>query len=192
MFVLVAHPPLRSHRRSAPPRTEIASFRTPMSTFSKIESDFWLSPEIAAKAPKDVQPFFQSARGISAPYIKAGKWHAFSGSWSIVNGLHLVSLHGHTPGHTGYEFTSRGRKNPGFGATSSMCRRSNSGHPEVTAAFDIDLGCGCGAMRNQLLPTLAHENVVISGAAHVISTAMGRLRKQGNGLLYMGAGDIHR
>src|SRR5882672_4641833 len=29
---------------------------------AKAESDFWLSPEIAAKAPKDAQPFFQSAQ----------------------------------------------------------------------------------------------------------------------------------
>src|SRR6266853_357392 len=37
---------------------------------AKAESDFWLSPEIAAKAPKDAQPFFQSAQAIAAPYIK--------------------------------------------------------------------------------------------------------------------------
>src|SRR6266404_8410683 len=47
---------------------------------AKADSDFWLSPEIAAKAPKDAQPFFQSAQAIAAPYIKAGKWHTFSGS----------------------------------------------------------------------------------------------------------------
>src|SRR5882672_5591045 len=47
---------------------------------AKAESDFWLSPEIAAKAPKDAQPFFQSAQAIAAPYIKADKWHTFSGS----------------------------------------------------------------------------------------------------------------
>jgi hypothetical protein len=32
---------------------------------AKVESDSWLSPEIAAKAPKDAQPFFQSAQGSS-------------------------------------------------------------------------------------------------------------------------------
>src|SRR5216684_4013122 len=47
---------------------------------SKAESDFWLSPEIAAKAAKDAQPFFQSAQAIAAPYIKAGKWHTFGDS----------------------------------------------------------------------------------------------------------------
>src|SRR5258708_26726595 len=40
---------------------------------AKAESDFWLSPEIAAKAPKDAQPFFQSAQPIAAPYSKSGK-----------------------------------------------------------------------------------------------------------------------
>ncbi len=40
---------------------------------AKAESDFWLSPEIAAKAPKDAQPFFQSAQAIAAPYIKANR-----------------------------------------------------------------------------------------------------------------------
>lgn len=57
---------------------------------AKTESDFWLSPEIAAKAPKDAQPFFQSAQDIAEPYIKAGKWHTFSGSEPIVDGVHLV------------------------------------------------------------------------------------------------------
>src|ERR1700704_1191765 len=68
---------------------------------TKAESDFWLSPEIAAKALKDAQPFFQSAQAIAAPYIKAGKWHSFSGSEKIVDGMELVPLSGHTPGHAG-------------------------------------------------------------------------------------------
>jgi glyoxylase-like metal-dependent hydrolase (beta-lactamase superfamily II) len=77
---------------------------------AKAESDFWLSPEIAAKAPQDVQPFVQAAQAISAPYLKAGKWHTFSDSDALGDGVRAVSLHGHTPGHTGYEFTSRGQK----------------------------------------------------------------------------------
>src|SRR5712671_1395882 len=77
---------------------------------AKAESDFWLSPEVAAKAPKDGQPFFQSAQAIAAPYIKAGKWHTLSGSESIIDGMQLVPLPGHTPGHTGYEFSSKGQK----------------------------------------------------------------------------------
>src|SRR6201997_5057758 len=54
---------------------------------AKAESDFWLSAEIAAKAPKEAQEFFQAAKAISAPYINVGKWHAFSGSVEITEGI---------------------------------------------------------------------------------------------------------
>src|SRR6266851_2151654 len=117
---------------------------------AKAESDFWLSPEIAAKAPKDAQPFFQSAQAIAAPYIKAGKWHTFSGSEPIVDGMQLVPLPGHTPGHTGYEFSSKGQKILFWGDT-IHAQRVQLQHPEVTAIFDIDQ-TAAAATCNQLLP----------------------------------------
>jgi glyoxylase-like metal-dependent hydrolase (beta-lactamase superfamily II) len=90
---------------------------------AKTESDFWLSPDIAAKAPKDAQPFFESAQAIAAPYIQAGKWHTFGDSEKIVDGMELVRLSGHTPGHTGYEFSSKGQKvTISFGQTRSLSR----------------------------------------------------------------------
>src|SRR5258708_23313787 len=47
---------------------------------AKADSQFSLSPEIAAKAPKEAQNFFHIAQSIAAPYIKAGKWHTLSDS----------------------------------------------------------------------------------------------------------------
>src|SRR6202453_3478062 len=117
---------------------------------AKEDSDFWLSPESAAKAPKDAQPFFQSAQAIAAPYIKAGKWHAFSGSEPIVEGMQLLPLHGHTPGHTGYEFSSKGQKILFWGDT-IHAQRIQLQHPNVTVVFDID-PAAAAARRNQLLP----------------------------------------
>ena len=146
---------------------------------AKAESDFWLSPEIAAQAPKDAQPFFQSAQAIAAPYIKAGKWHTFSGSEPIVEGMQLVPLPGHTPGHTGYEFSSRGQKILFWGDI-VHAQRVQLQHPEVTAVFDIDQ-IAAAATRNQLLPKLARENVLIA-APHTSSfPALGRLHKEGSG-----------
>src|SRR6202795_1804389 len=127
---------------------------------AKAESDFWLSPEIAAKAPKDAQPFFQSAQAIAAPYIQAGKWHTFSGSDPIVDGMQVVQLPGHTPGQTGYEFSSKGHKILFWGDI-VHAQRVQLQHPEVTAIFDID-PTAASATRNQLLPKLAHEGVVIA------------------------------
>jgi glyoxylase-like metal-dependent hydrolase (beta-lactamase superfamily II) len=144
---------------------------------AKAESDFWLSPEIAAKAPKDAQPFFQSPQAIAAPYIKAGKWHTLSGSESIVDGMRLVPLPGHTPGHTGYEFSSKGQ-NILFWGDTVHAQRVQLQHPEITVVFDIDQ-TAAAATRNQLLPKLAREDVLIAGP-HIFP-ALGRLRKEGNG-----------
>jgi glyoxylase-like metal-dependent hydrolase (beta-lactamase superfamily II) len=145
---------------------------------AKAESDFWLSPEIAAKAPKDAQPFFQSAQAIAAPYIKAGKWHTFSGSEPIVDGMQLVPLPGHTPGHTGYEFSSKGQKILFWGDIVHALRVQLE-HPEVAAIFDIDQ-TSAAAMRDQLLPKLAREDVLIAGP-HMNFPALGRVRKEGGG-----------
>jgi glyoxylase-like metal-dependent hydrolase (beta-lactamase superfamily II) len=148
---------------------------------SKAESDFWLSPEIAAQAPKDAQPFFQAAQGIAAPYIKAGKWHTFSDSEAIGDGLRAVSLHGHTPGHTGYEFSSKGQKILFWGDTihEQLVQLS---HPDITVVYDID-HAAAAATRNQLFPRLAREGVLIAGP-HMPFPGLGRLRKEANGYVW--------
>jgi glyoxylase-like metal-dependent hydrolase (beta-lactamase superfamily II) len=146
---------------------------------AKAESDFWLSPEITAKAPKDAQPFFQSAQAIAAPYIKAGRWHTFSGSEPIVDGMQVVPLPGHTPGHTGYEFSSKGQQILFWGDI-VHAQRVQLQHPEVTAIFDIDQ-TAAAATRHQLLSKLARKGV-LSATPHTSSfPALGRLREEGSG-----------
>ena len=145
---------------------------------AKEDSDFWLSPEIAAKAPKDAQPFFQSAQAIAAPYLKAGKWHTFSGSEPIVNGMQVVPLHGHSPGHSGYEFSSKGQKILFWGDT-IHAQRVQLPRPQVTVVFDID-PTAAAATRNQLLPELAREDVLIAGP-HMLFPSLGRLHKEKSG-----------
>ena len=146
---------------------------------AKAESDFWLSPEIAAKAPKDAQPFFQSAQAIAAPYIKAGKWHTFSGSEPIVDGMQLVPLPGHTPGHTGYEFSSKGQRILFWGDI-VHAQRVQLQHPEITATLDSDQSTSA-ATRHQMLPKLERENALIAVPHSSFFPPLGRLRKEGSG-----------
>jgi len=146
---------------------------------AKAESDFWLSPEIAAKAPKDAQPFFQSAQAIAAPYIKADKWHTFSSSEPVVDGMQIVPLPGHTPGHTGYEFSSKGQKILFWGDT-IHAQRVQLQHPEVTVVFDVDPATAA-ATRNQLLPKLSGGGVLIASPHSSVFPPLGRLRKEGSG-----------
>src|SRR6266436_5307183 len=146
---------------------------------AKAESDFWLSPEIAAKAPKDAQPFFQSAQAIAAPYITAGKWHTFSGSEPIVDGMQVVPLPGHTPGLTGYEFSSKGQQILFWGDI-VHAQRVQLHHPEVTTIFDTDQ-TAAAATRHQLLSKLAREGVLIATPHTSSFPPLGRLREEGNG-----------
>jgi len=140
------------------------------------------------QSARDVQPFFQAAQGIAAPYIKAGKWHTFSGSEAIVDGVQLVSLHGHTPGHTGYEFSSKGQKILFWGDT-VHAQIVQLRHPDITVVFDND-HAAAAVTRNQLLPTLAREGVHDRGTAHAISWH--GPPAQGGEWLCLGAGDIQR
>ena len=121
----------------------------------------------------------QSAQAIAASYIKAGRWHTFSGSEPIVDGMQLVPLPGHTPGHTGYEFSSKGQRILFWGDI-VHAQRVQLQHPEVTAVFDIDQ-TAAAATRHQLLPRLAREDVLIAAPHTSIFPALGRLRKEGSG-----------
>jgi glyoxylase-like metal-dependent hydrolase (beta-lactamase superfamily II) len=145
---------------------------------AKADSDFWLSPELAAKAPKDAQQFFQSAQGIAAPYIKAGKWHVFSDSDQIVDGMQIVPLRGHTPGHTGYEFSSQGKKILFWGDVMHV-QRLQLPDPKITVGFDVD-PTAASATRDQLFRKLASGDVVIAGP-HMLFPGLGRLHKEGSG-----------
>src|ERR1700738_4361981 len=142
---------------------------------AKADNDFWLSQEIASKAPKEAQEFFQSAQGIAAPYIKAGKWHTFTDSDQIVDSMQIVPLRGHTPGHTGYEFSSQGKKILFWGDVMHV-QRIQLTDPKITVVFDVD-PTAASATRDQLLRKLASEDVLIAGA-HLSFPGLGRLHKE--------------
>ena len=57
--------------------------------------------------------------------------------------MQIVPLHGHTPGHTGYEFSSQGKKILFWGDImhAQFVQLSDA---KVTAVVDVDPGCGSG------------------------------------------------
>ena len=149
---------------------------------AKAESDFWLSTANAARAPKDAQQFFEAAKAISAPYIRDGRWHTFDGTETVMDGVEIVSLHGHTPGQTGYVFSSEGRKILFWGDT-IHAQTVQLSDPDITVVFDVDHP-GAAEARNKLLQSLAHEGTLIAGP-HMIFPGFGRLRKLGTGYVWV-------
>jgi len=161
-----------------------------MSSSRRPESDFWLSPEIAAKAPKDAQPFFQSAQAHRGAVHRGRQVATRSAApGRALTGVELVSLNGHTPGHTGYEFSSNGQKILFWGRhhpctdCPAETSRNYSGPLTSTTLRLRRSAISC-------LPTLASESVMIAGP-HMPFPGLGRLRKEGNGYIWAPVG-IHR
>jgi glyoxylase-like metal-dependent hydrolase (beta-lactamase superfamily II) len=93
--------------------------------------------------------------------------------------MQLVPLPGHTPGHTGYEFSSKGQRILFWGDI-VHAQRVQLQHPEITAIFDIDQ-TAAAATRNELLSKLVREDVLIAGPHTSFFPPLGRLRKEGSG-----------
>jgi glyoxylase-like metal-dependent hydrolase (beta-lactamase superfamily II) len=144
----------------------------------KTESDFWLSKDIAEKAPEGAKIFFQIAQAAAAPYLAAGKWKPLQGMDEIVSGITPVAIPGHTPGHVGYRVSSKGQSLLIWGDVAHVVAVQMP-HPEVGIAFDAD-GPTAIKTREDLFVKLA-EGKTLVGGAHMPFPGFGRLRKEDTG-----------
>jgi glyoxylase-like metal-dependent hydrolase (beta-lactamase superfamily II) len=126
------------------------------------EAAYWLNKETAAKAPKEAQAFFQAAQQAVAPYEAAGKLKQFAAGDSLASGVASVPLVGHTPGHEGYMFSSKGQQLLVWGDVvhSHAVQFAN---PDVSIEFDSDQKQAI-ATRKKLLERAAKEKFWIAGA----------------------------
>jgi glyoxylase-like metal-dependent hydrolase (beta-lactamase superfamily II) len=159
-----------------------ALFPNAVVRMGQADSDFWLSDEARAKAPEGGRDFFDVARKAAKPYIAAGRWSPFTGTDELAPGVRPVPIAGHTPGHHGYEFTSKGQTLLVWGdmvhvASVQMPR------PDIGVVFDGD-GPTAIATRAAVLTRLADGKTLIAGA-HLPFPALGHLRKDGNGYAWI-------
>lgn len=149
---------------------------------AKAESDFWLSKAVQAKAPAAVQEFFKTAQEASAPYLQSGQWLPFEGTAELFPGIRPVTIAGHTPGHTGYEFTSKGQVLLIWGDV-VHAEPVQFPHPEITIAFDAD-PAAAEKSRQALFESLSSGSTLIAGP-HMPFPAIGRLRKLSDGYAWV-------
>ena len=149
---------------------------------AKADSDFWLSTEVAAKAPPDARIFFTIARDAAKPYIAADKWRPFEANEEIVPGVTPRPIRGHTPGHVGYEIRSRGDALLVWGDVVHLAAVQMP-HPEVGIVFDID-GPTAIESRAKLFENLAATRMLVGGA-HMPFPGVGRLRKDEAGYTWL-------
>lgn len=145
---------------------------------AQADADFWLSAEAMAKAPEGAKGFFKMAQDSTAPYVKKGAWQTFSGSSEILPGIHPVQESGHTPGHTGYLFESKGQKLLIWGDVVHNAAVQFP-QPKVTIEFDSDPAKAL-ASRLKVFGWTAQEKLLVAGM-HLPFPGLGHVRADGKG-----------
>jgi glyoxylase-like metal-dependent hydrolase (beta-lactamase superfamily II) len=149
---------------------------------AKPDADFWLDAQTAAKAPKDMQPFFAMARKAAAPYQAAGRLRTFAEGDAIVPHVRAVATPGHTPGHTSFLV--------GEGAHALLVwgdivhsHAVQFAHPEVSIEFDVDQPTAIDS-RQKLFARAAREGWWVGGA-HLPFPGIGHVRADAKGYAWV-------
>ena len=156
------------------PRAEIWSARA--------DNDFWLSEEIAAKAPKEAQGFFKMARDAAAPYIAAGRWHTFDGEQELLPGIRSQAAYGHTPGHSAY-LVGSGENRLLIWGDIVHNHAVQFARPEVAIEFDNDRKAAV-ATRKKIFARAAAERLLIGGM-HLPFPGIGHVRAEARGYAWV-------
>ncbi|HWP18252.1 MAG TPA: MBL fold metallo-hydrolase [Burkholderiaceae bacterium] len=147
--------------------------------YAKKDADFWLNPEIAAKAPEEARGFFKIAQDMLAPYIAAGRTQTFDGTdVEILPGIRALATPGHTPGHTSFLLESAGERLLVWGDIVHNVYVQLA-RPETTIEFDIDQK-QAAATRKRVLDLAARERLMVSGM-HLPFPGIGQIRADRRG-----------
>ncbi|CAB3804719.1 MBL fold metallo-hydrolase [Paraburkholderia fynbosensis] len=158
---------------------------------AKREADFWLSDDPQLRAPDAVAQVTQIARRSVAPYIEAGRFKTFEAGDMLAPGVRSMPLPGHTPGHTGFVFTSEGERFFTWGDAIHN-QALQFARPEIAIEFDVDTTASV-ATRRAILAEAASTGEIVS-AAHLPFPGMGRVRIEGDGYAWVPLefGPVHR
>ncbi len=133
---------------------------------------------MAAKEWASVQAQPELAKFVAAigPQVQT-----FDGDALILPGITSVTIAGHTPGHTGYEITSKGQSLLDIGDTAHSSILSLA-RPDWAMGFDSDKAVGA-ASRRATLARLAQRHELVF-APHFPFPGVGRVVAKGDGFTW--------
>lgn len=140
---------------------------------SKKDAAYWLDKDTMAKAPADKQAGFKVVQDAVAPYVAAGKLKQFDEGQALMPGITVEGEPGHTPGHTGYLFSSDGSQLLAWGDIVHS-RAVQFARPQVAIDFDSSQQQAI-ATRRQILADAAQKKTWIAGA-HLPFPGIGHVR----------------
>ncbi|WP_119271930.1 MBL fold metallo-hydrolase [Taklimakanibacter deserti] len=147
------------HVGAATNKEGVARFTKAELVVSETEWKFWSDESIAAKAPKEAQPFFKFATDAGKAYGKAMR--LFGKDGEIVPGITSVGLPGHTPGHTGFIVAS-GNESLLIWGDIVHSPALQFTHPEWSITFDVDQA-QAAATRKTIFDRAAADKLLVAG-----------------------------
>lgn len=146
------------------------------------DADAWLDPKKAASASGNDKRVFEGAKLALGPYIESGRLHTILGDGELVPGIRALGTSGHTPGHTVYVVESKGERMYVIGDLMHVGAVQFAA-PAVAITFDSDQKAAVA--QRQKIFALAEKEGALLAIAHVPFPGMGRLRKTGEGYVFV-------
>ncbi len=142
----------------------------------RADADYWLSESVAAAAPEAARAFFAMAREAVAPYQAAHRFQTFNAAAGDepIPGVRAVPTRGHTPGHTGYLFTS-GKENLLLWGDIVHSHATQFRRPNIAIEFDVDSHQAV-LTRQRVLADAAKGKLWVGGA-HLPFPGLGHVRR---------------
>lgn len=146
------------------------------------EADYWLSEAVMARAPEARQGMFRMAQAAVAPYVEAGRLQRYGEQGPQIAGVRSLAMPGHTPGHSGYLFSSGASRLLVWGDIVHS-HGVQFARPEVAIEFDVDRAQAI-ATRRQAFADVARDALWVAGA-HLPFPGLGHVRVEGEGYAWV-------
>ena len=140
------------------------------------ELTFWTDPDLVSRMPAEMKETIEGQQAIVAPFSDRIVAHAANAD--LGDGLSLVPLPGHTPGHSGVRI-SDGDQEMLIVADAILSSALQLADPDVAYVLDLDPDLAVET-RTDLLNRLADTGTVFA-ATHFSYPGFGRVARDGEG-----------
>lgn len=144
------------------------------------EWDFWMGDARMEAAPEAAKGNFELCRKVFGAL--GDRVRCFAPGDEVLDGVHAVSMPGHSPGMSGFDIRSQGERLL-FVADVTNTPTVFAPHPEWITAFDMD-GAATVATRRQVFDSAAAEATRLA-FYHGPFPALGRVASTSDGYVYL-------
>lgn len=146
---------------------------------AKAEWDFWTNPDLTSKVPEEMKPLVQLAQSVASSVAERVVKHEEEDE--IAEGVRLIFLPGHTPGHSGVLIGDEGQELLIVG-DAIIAETLQFQNPDISYVLDIDQEMAIKT-RMKVLTDLAQSGRLMA-ATHLTYPGIGHVTQEGNGFKF--------